>query len=385
MVRGVLMMKIIKNVEVYAPAHRGKRDLLVTNGYVEGIYENVREFDFPPNVVKVLDDKIAIPGFIDGHVHVIGGGGEGGFISRIPEIQYSELLGCGITSVIGLLGTDSVTKSLMSLFGKVKALREEGINAYMVTGSYHYPIQTITGSVKKDMIFLDPVIGVGEVAISDHRSSAITVQEIKRLALECHVAALHTAKAGKIIVHVGKSRKMLSPLMEAVSDDEIKITTFLPTHVNRNMELLEDAAKWMKMGGYVDLTAGDSENKSVSVKDAIEYLLENGGDIEHILVSSDAQGSLPSFDDKGNFLSMRISKCSVMMNSFRECVRSGMKIENALKPFSENVANFFKLKNAGSLNEGKRADIVFLNQRNLEIDSVMIKGEFFRKDELKVS
>ncbi len=379
------MIKILREVELYAPTYFGKKDLLIVNGHVEGIYENIGKFSFPKSITKNLDGKIAIPGFIDGHVHVIGGGGEGGFASRIPEIQTSKLLSCGITSVIGLLGIDSITKSLLSLFAKVKALREERINAYMLTGSYQYPIQTITGSVEKDIVLLDPIIGVGEVAISDHRSSVMTVQEIKRLALECRVASLLSSKSGKIVVHVGKSNKMLAPLIEAISDDEVQVTSFLPTHVNRNSRLLEDAAKWMKMGGYVDLTAGNFGSESVSVKDAIKYLLEKGGDIDHILVSSDAQGSIPFFDKNGNFLSMGVSDCSVIFKSFKECVQSGMKIGEALKPFTINVARFFKLENAGSLEGNKRADIVFLDQNNLEIESVMIKGEFFYKNELRLN
>ncbi len=379
------MIKIFRKVELYTPTYSGKKDLLIVGEHIEGIFDNIGKYSFPKSITKNFDGKIAVPGFVDGHVHVIGGGGEGGFVSRIPEIQASKLLSCGITSVIGLLGTDSVTKSLLSLFAKVKALREERINAYMLTGSYEYPIQTISGSVKKDIVLLDPIIGVGEVAISDHRSSVITIQEIRRLAGECHVASLLSSKSGKIVVHVGKSSKMLSPLMEAISDDEVQITSFLPTHVNRNSRLLEAAAEWMKRGGFVDLTAGISEGEFVSVKDAIKYLLENGGDIDHILVSSDSQGSIPVFDESGNFLSMKISGCSVMFKAFRECVQSGMKMEDALKPFTVNVARFFKLKNVGNLDVDKRADIVFLDQKNLEIDSIMVNGEYFHKNELRVN
>ncbi len=373
------MLKILKNVELYAPNYLGKKNVLIANDRVEKVFDGNISFS---KVVEEEDfnGKMAVPGFIDGHVHVIGGGGEGGFISRIPEMESAKLLKCGVTSVIGLLGTDSMTRSLNSLFAKIKAFREEGINAYMVTGSYAYPIKTITGSVERDLVLLDPVIGVGELAISDHRSSAIRTEEIRRLALEAHVASMLCGKSGKIICHIGASKKRLSPLFEAVEDDEIKITSFLPTHVNRSYDLLKDAARWIRIGGFVDLTACTPNSRSICVEDSIRYLLKNGGDIDHILVSSDAQGSLPTFDKNGNFVSMGISNCSVLLESFKSCVRDGMKVENALKPFTVNVSNFFGLKNAGSLQEGKRADLIFLNPATLKMSSIMVNGKLLKWD-----
>ncbi len=162
LVNEVMIIISIKAVELYDPTYKGKMDILISNGYIEEISKR-REFDFAKEVR--LKNVIAIPGFIDGHVHVIGGGGEGGFVSRIPEIESSKLLNYGITSVIGLLGTDSITKSLISLFAKTNSLRLENISAYMMTGSYQYPVKTITGSIEKDIVLLDPVIGIGELAI----------------------------------------------------------------------------------------------------------------------------------------------------------------------------------------------------------------------------
>ncbi len=366
----------IKEVELYDPAYKGKMDILIANGYIEEISQRGK-FDFAQEIK--LKNVIAIPGFIDGHVHVIGGGGEGGFTSRINEIQTSKLLNCGITSVIGLLGTDSMTKPLISLFAKTKALQAEGMNAYMMTGSYQYPVQTITDSIERDIILIDPIIGVGELAISDHRSSSITVDELRKVAQKCRVASMISSKSGKIIVHVGSSKKMLSPLMEAVSDDEIKIESFLPTHVNRNKDLLRNALEWIKMGGFVDITAEDTSKEAISVEESIDYLTSNGAELDHILVSSDSQGSIPTFDKDGNFVSMKVSDCAVMFKAFRACVRKGMKIENALKPFTVNVSRFFKLDNAGTIEKSKRADMIFVDRDTFEIDSIMIKGSFLNK------
>lgn len=45
------------------------------------------------------------------HVHITGGGGEAGPASRCPEAQLSKLISAGITTVVGVTGTDSVTRS----------------------------------------------------------------------------------------------------------------------------------------------------------------------------------------------------------------------------------------------------------------------------------
>ena len=370
------MLKVLKDLEIYSPHYIGKKNLLISNGIIEDIFEEEKYTNIP---VEDMKGMYAFPGFIDGHVHVIGGGGEAGFTSRIEEIKTEKLLKCGVTGVVGLLGTDSVTRSLISLFAKTMALREDGINAYMVTGSYSYPVKTITGSIEKDMVLIEPVIGVGELAISDTRSSGVDAKELKRVAHEVYVSSLIGKKSGKIIVHVGKLPTKLSLLFEAVEDGEINKNVFLPTHVNRNYELLKDAAKWVKSGGYIDLTAADEESRSISVKEAVKFLLKEDVNLEHVLISSDAQGSLPSFNGNGDLDSIRVSDCSVLLNSFRECVESGMGVEEALRMFTSNVSVFFGF-NSGKIERGKRADILFVNPSDLTLNAVMVRGEIHALD-----
>ena len=56
-----------------------------------------------------------------------------------------------------------------NLVSKAKALKEEGLSVYCLTGSYGYPSVTLTGDVKKDILFIDEVIGV-KLALADHRA-----------------------------------------------------------------------------------------------------------------------------------------------------------------------------------------------------------------------
>ena len=124
-------MILLKNANVYAPSHIGKKDILLGGGKILLISDCI---DSVSNV-KVIDieNKYLVPGFIDQHVHVTGAGGKHGFASMTPEIKVTDLVKNGITSVVGLLGTDGATRSLKSLYAKVQALNQEGISAFMLS------------------------------------------------------------------------------------------------------------------------------------------------------------------------------------------------------------------------------------------------------------
>ena len=178
------MIKIIKNCLVYAPEPLGEKDIVIIAdrfGFITNPSDRPRTDGFPTEVIDA-GGRYAFPGFVDGHVHITGGGGEGGFHTRTPEIALSSLVKGGITSVIGCLGTDGISRSLESLYAKAKALTEEGLSAYMLTGSYRVPIVTLTGDPMKDIMLIDLVVGAGEIALSDHRSAQPSLEAVRSLA-----------------------------------------------------------------------------------------------------------------------------------------------------------------------------------------------------------
>ena len=158
---------LLRNADVHAPQALGRRDLLLGGGKVLWMGESVP--DMPASLgVEVLDLEGArlVPGFIDGHVHASGGGGEAGFASRVPAPGLSRYTVAGVTTIIALLGTDDVARGIPELLSHVYGLREQGLGAWAYCGGYHLPPATLTGTVRGDLAFAEPLIGVGEVAIS---------------------------------------------------------------------------------------------------------------------------------------------------------------------------------------------------------------------------
>lgn len=234
------MMILLKQAEVYAPEYLGIRDVLVGANRIEAIGERL-EGGSGCRVVDASGMKL-VPGLIDRHVHVMGGGGEGSFHTRTPETELSDFIKAGVTTVVGLLGTDDMTRSVEGLTAKVKALKEEGMSAYALCGSYGYPPVTITGSVKKDVAFIDEILGV-KLALSDHRAPNVTLDELIRLGSDVRTAGMIGGKPGFVTIHMGSGPAMLDLVFEALEKTDIPVKTFQPTHMGRNEKLFDQGIR----------------------------------------------------------------------------------------------------------------------------------------------
>ena len=374
------MLKLIKGGEVYTPENIGRKDILIVDGRISKICDNI-ELDSLPEDTKIIDanNYKVVPGFIDSHVHITGGGGEGGFKTRTPAIKLSDLTTAGITTVIGCLGTDGVTRSGEDLLAKARALKEEGISAYIYTGSYELPVKTITGDIKRDIILINEVIGIGEIAVSDHRSAQPTINQVKQAAAEARVGGILSGKAGIVNLHIGGGTDQLDYLEEIVENTELPRKQFVPTHINRNLNLLERGLKYALEGGLVDFTTSssskNSEDDKTKCSKVLKRFLEEGVIVDNISFSSDGQGSLPAFDEEGNFVGLKIGQCSSLFNEVRDAVLTeGVDLSEALKVITINPANYLKLENKGRLKPKKDADVVLLEQENLTINTVIARG-----------
>ena len=381
---------LIKDGDVYAPEHQGKKDILVINDKIVFIDQNIltSTLNLIDKNIKIIDASkcIIIPGYIDQHVHINGAGGEGGPQYRTPPIQLSEFVKAGITSVVGLLGTDGFARSLKALLMKARALEQEGISTWIYTGAYQYPSLTITESILSDIILVDKVIGV-KIALSDHRASHPTVDEFIKVTSEARAGGILAGKAGVVHIHMGGEKQGLSYLFDIIRNTEIPIEQFAPTHLNKkDEELFRQVVEFGKIGGYIDLTAGvsgeEKTSQSINPGKAIKRLLKNGVSIEKITISSDGNGSIPKFDEKKEFVGMRIASVSSLHKEFINMVKEEkFSIEEAIHVTSTNIAKHLKLDKKGEIREGKDADIIALDKDTLKIKHVIAKGKIMMENE----
>jgi len=380
---------LIKSGEIYSPEYNGTKDILILNSRIILVKQNIpgSTIHVLNRNVKIIDASkcIIIPGFIDQHVHINGAGGEGGPQYRTPPIQLSELIKAGITSVIGLLGTDGFARSLNALLMKARGLENEGISTWIYTGAYQYPSPTITGEILSDIILIDKVIGV-KIALSDHRSSHPTIDELTKAASMARVGGILAGKVGIIHLHMGSEMVGLNPLFEIIKNTEIPIEQFAPTHLNRNEDLFKSAVEFGKKGGYIDLTTvvpvEDKSSRTIKASKAVKRLSENGVSIERITMSTDGNGSIPKWNEKKELSGMAVASVSCLHKEFIDIIKKEkMSIQDAVRVSSTNIAKHLKLDQKGEIKEGKDADLLVLDKGSLQIKQVIAKGKIMMENE----
>lgn len=373
-------MYLIRNAHIYAPENLGIQDVLVGGGRILKIADHLPEE--PAYEMTVLDGsgKVLMPGLIDSHVHILGGGGEGGARSRTPEIMLTDITLGGVTTVAGCLGTDGCTRTMANLLAKARGLEEEGISTYVYTGSYQVPVRTLTGSIMDDVILLEKVVGTGEIAVSDHRSSQPTREEFARIVADTRVGGILSGKAGLVNIHMGDGEEKLAFLRYVLENTQIPPTNMLPTHINRSRTLMEDGIDYaVNLGGYIDLTTSSDpdflEPDEVKASTGLKMALEAGVPAGQVTFSSDGQGSLPVFYPDGTLKGLGVGKVTSLYREMRDAVLTdGVELSLALRAVTANPAALLKLPGKGRVAEEADADLVMADEKSLAIDLVMAKG-----------
>lgn len=375
---------LLRDAEVFAPHALGRQHLLCGGGRV--LWLGADPLELPRALrdaceVLELGGRRLIPGLIDGHVHVTGGGGEAGFASRVPAVPLSRFTTAGVTSVVGLLGTDDIARGTRELLAGVYALREQGLNAWGWCGGYHLPPATLTGSVRSDLVFVEALLGVGEVAIADHRSSQPTRDELLRLASEAHVAGLMTGKAGILHLHLGDGPRGLALVREALAASELPPRVFNPTHINRRKALFDEALALAAQGSVVDLTAFPvaAGEDAWSAGEGLARYLASAAPRSHITVSSDAGGCLPCFDGDGRVTHMDVGSAGGLLEALAEARGHGVALADALPAFTANPAALLRLPGKGRIEVGADADLVSLDDQG-RASAVIIGGNIHVRD-----
>ncbi|CAM2065203.1 beta-aspartyl-peptidase [Sulfidibacter corallicola] len=361
-------MYLLKNARIFAPRDIGVQDLFLAGTQICAMGSRL---DIAGNLpVEVLDcsGRTVIPGLIDAHVHFNGAGGEAGPSSRTAPLDVGQFIEGGVTSAVGCLGMDGYFRSVRELLLKAKGLTEQGLSSWIYTGAYQIPTPTILDSVVEDIALFSEVVGVGELAISDHRSSSPTTLELVKITKQARNGGLLGGKSGMVHLHMGDEPDPFRPIHEAVETTELTYKNFYPTHINRNSHIFKDAVTYGKQG-FVDLTACSYPffpEVEVKPSRAMRELLEGGVPAAHVTISSDAGGSLPHFDEHGHCTGVDVGRPDSILREVLDAVEEGVPMEVAVQMATANPADILKLPRKGRLAVGHDADLVLLRGREIE-------------------
>lgn len=372
---------LVKNADIYSPVPLGKKDILVFGGKIQKIADNISAETFRQAGFEIEElnayGRMTTPGFIDQHVHFNGAGGEGGPVYRTPPLQLSSFLTAGITTAVGLLGTDGCARSVKELLMKARALEEEGISTYIFTGSYQIPGPLFTEDIMSDVVLIDKVIGL-KLACSDHRSPHISLDRLREAASASRVGGIIGGKCGVIMVHIGGGPNRLKPLLEVAATSDIPLAQFIPTHLNRARSVLEECVEFVKRGGYVDFSTGVAERYAfegaVDASEAVLWMLSQGADIRRITVSTDGNGVLTEIDPVTGKKRPLIAPVESLPEEFALMLQRGLSAENAVRVCSTNIAEHLGFFRKGRIEEGCDADIVIFDE-TYKVSDVIAKGE----------
>ncbi|MFW6301210.1 MAG: beta-aspartyl-peptidase [Bacillota bacterium] len=369
----------LKNCRILEGLKEKIVDIIIAGGKITAIDEEFNSIDLPGLREFDLGEDYVFPGFIDNHVHLTGGGGESGFASRTPPINLSQITAGGVTTVVGCLGTDGTTRSMADLLAKARGLAEEGISTYIYTGSYQFPVRTLTGAIDKDIIYIDKVIGLGEIAIADHRSAHPNLDEFLRAVSLARTGGMLSGKSGLVNIHLGSGKSGFDFIEEAIKKSEIPRSQFLPTHVNRNKDVLSKGLEFALNGGRIDFTTsngGVEPAPGLRSNDLLLAARDQGVDFDLISFSSDGQGSLPEFNDSGELIGLKVGKVTSLYDEVKNILDAGdFELGEIIPLITSNPAEALGLRNKGVIAEGFEADLVVADKNDYGIDKVFAIGE----------
>lgn len=374
------LITLIKGAQVFAPHALGCQDVLIVGERVMSIAPNLPVPNLDCRVIDAQGQWL-VPGFVDALTHITGGGGEGGFHTRTPEMYLSDAILAGVTTVTGVLGTDAITRSHQNLIAKARALKTEGLNVVCHTGSYHLPAKSLMATIEDDLLFIPEFIGVGEVAISDHRSSQPNATALAQLAAQARVAGMLSGKRGIVSIHVGDAPSRLQPLWDAAEHHDITLSQFYPTHINRNEALLSAGFQHVMMGGFIDFTASTTDqilaSGEVRASQAVLSGLAAGVPATHMSMSTDGHASLPVFDKTGQLEALTVGDMASLHRELVYGIQSlGIDPATLLRTITQTPADILGLLDTGVIAEGSYADVLLLDPDSLAIHTVICRGQW---------
>ena len=375
------MVTLIQGGHIYGPEDLGYQDLLVLNGKIERIATGIKGAKeiFPEMEVVNASGKLIFPGFIDQHVHIIGGGGSGGPLTRAKEVYFRDLVKAGTTTLVGTLGPDTISRSLSTLLTKAKALNQCGLNVFIYTGSVLFPPVTLTGSVEKDIVLIAEVIGV-KMGLGEPVYPRPDQRELENLITETRRGGSLSRKQAVVHIHLaGSSHEWLDAIESILEAMEVPFQQVIVTHVNKTPRLLRRSFEYAKKGGGIDLTTcirPPERPTSVRPSLGLKHYLETGCPLENITFSSDSNATRVLADGMVDY-----TRVGTLLEEFRDCVKKeGIPLPQALAVVTRNAALRLGIAHErGRLLKGLFADLAFFTE-GLELTDLMAGGSWLFRD-----
>ena len=375
------MFTLVRRGEIWAPEAVGRKEILICGEKILALGEGLGPKAETLGHVEVLDasGKVVVPGFIDQHIHFLGGGDFEGPLGRVPELHLSMITRGGVTTAVGCMGIDMHFKNLHGLLVKAHELERSGLTTYIYTGSFRIPSVCLTSSVRADLVLIDKVLGV-KVALSEDTYPNLSLEHLATLAGEVRLAGAMTGKTAVIHAHIGRNPRRLQPIFDLLDHVQIPVSHIVPTHVNRwEPKTPEHAIAFAKQGGTIDISSNLSKRSGsltgMNPDEAVKRFLDAGVPLGQITLSSDANVSMPTLDAQDRPIGLHNAPPSILHRELVHIIRTNsLKLPEALPLVTTNVARVLGIQaRKGSLQAGKDADLVFLNGE-LGVDTVIARG-----------
>ena len=375
------MFTVVRGGQVFAPAPLGAPEILISGDRILAIGQGLEARAKSLGAVEVVDaaGMAIVPGFVDQHLHFLGGGDFEGPLGRVPELHASMITRGGVTTAVGIMGIDMDGKTLHALLVKAHELERVGLTTYIYTGSFRIPSPYLTSSVRADIVLIDKVLGV-KVALAEDTYPNLFLPEFAKIAGEVRLAAGMSGKRAVIHAHIGRNPKRLQPIFDLLAEVSLAVTQIVPTHVNRHTpDTLEHAVKFAKLGGTVDLSSNLSKRSGsitgMNPDEAYRRLRDAGVPPEQITLSSDANVSMPILDCDDHHVGLHNAPPSILHRELVHVIRTNkLDLDQALPLVTTNVARVLGIeRRKGSIAAGLDADLVFLD-RDLAVDTVVARG-----------
>ncbi len=368
----------IRTPALHAPADLGAQELLVGGGKILAIGADLSAVAHALGAKDIDAPGRIIPGLVDQHMHFTGGGDGDGPLARMPELAFTQIACAGITTAVGLLGSEVEAHNLNQLLRKAHELQGQGLSTLIYTGSMQLPAPFLTSSIRSDIVLIDKVIGA-KSAIAERIFPNMNFPALAALAGELLQAKANSGKASVLHLHVGRLKSGLETVFELVERLDFPPGQVVPTHINRAptiTPLFEHGIRFARAGGTIDFTCclGPLDQLPVGMDcvEAVSRALDAGVPLDNITLSGDSGVAVP--DGQGG---MRAVPPSILFRDVRRLAcEGGLGWSRALQVATVNPARVLGLAGQkGTIAVGADADFVFLDDED-RIASVMASGRF---------